>query len=193
MKKFAIVTRRFGLFGWETFFNFADSKEEAESLEKSFCEGFDKNKVQFVETIRYSEYLIKYKKDYAMGKSITIHVYDNNSGDYLHCFDGSSETVSNGEVLEFNYTIKNLGIEIENAEFHVEWCSKEHNVEQTALVTLIPNSGKVIFPNGLKKDMDNALKTFIEVERRLGIIGKKDELKKLADAHNIISKYLKMQ
>ena len=26
-----------------------------------------------------------------------------------------------------------------------------------------------------------------------GIIGKKDELKKLADAHNIISKYLKMQ
>lgn len=193
MKKFAIVTRRCGLFGWETFFNFADSKEEAESLEKSFREGFDKNKVQFIETIRYSEYLTKYEKDYAMGKSITIHVYDNNSGDYLHCFDGSSEPVSNDEVLEFNYTIKNLGIEIENAEFHVEKCSKEHNGEQTALVTLIPNSGKVIFPNDLKKDMDNTLKTFIEVERRLEIIGKKDELKKLADAHNIISKYLKMQ
>lgn len=128
-----------------------------------------------------------------MEKVVTIHVYDNNSGDYLHCFDGSSEQVSNGEVLEFNYTIKNLGIEIENAEFHVEWCSKEHNGEQTALVTLIPNSGKVIFPNDLKKDMDNALKTFIEVERRLEIIGKKDEFKKLTDAHNIISKYLKMQ
>lgn len=193
MKKFAIVTRRFGLFGWETFFNFADSKEEAESLEKSFREGFDKNKVQFVETIRYSEYLIKYKKDYAMGKSITIHVYDDNSGDYLHCFDGSSETVCNGEVLEFNHTIKKLGIEIENAEFNVDWCSEEHNGMQIALVTLVPNSGKVIFPNGLKKDMDNALKTFIEVERRLEILGKKDELKKLADAHNIISKYLKMQ
>ena len=128
-----------------------------------------------------------------MEKFVTIHVYDNNSGDYLHCFVGSCSPACNGEVLEFNHTIKNLGIEIENAEFHVEWCSKEHNGEQTALVTLIPNSGEVIFPNDLKKDMDNALKTFIEVERRLEIIGKKDEFKKLTDAHNIISKYLKMQ
>lgn len=128
-----------------------------------------------------------------MEKVVTIHVYDNNSGDYLHCFDGSSSPVCNGEGLVFDYIVKNLGIEIENAEFNVEWCSEEYNGMQTALVTLIPNSGKVIFPNDLKKDMDNALKTFIEVERRLGIIGKKDELKKLADAHNIISKYLKMQ
>lgn len=126
-------------------------------------------------------------------KVVTIHVYDNNSGDYLHCFDGSSSPVCNGEVLEFNHIIKNLDIEIENAEFNVEWCSEEHNGIQIALVTLIPNSGKVIFPNDLKKDMDNALKTFIEVERRLEIIGKKDEFKKLVDAHNIISKYLKMQ
>lgn len=128
-----------------------------------------------------------------MEKSITIHVYNNNNGDYLHCFDGSSEPVCNGEVLEFNHTIKDLDIEIENAEFHVEWCSNEHNGMQTALVTLIPNSGKVIFPNGLKKDMDNTLKTLLEVERRLNIMGKKDELKKLTDAHNIISKYLNSQ
>lgn len=128
-----------------------------------------------------------------MEKSITIHVYDNNNGDYLHCFDGSNEPVCNGEVLEFNYTIKNLGIEIENAEFHVEWCSNEHNGMQTALVTLIPNSGKVIFPNELKRDMDNALKTFIEVERRLHLMGKKDEFNKLVGAHNIISKYLNIQ
>lgn len=124
-------------------------------------------------------------------KVVTIHVYDNNSGDYLHCFDGSSSPVCNGEVLEFNHTIKNLDIEIENAEFHVEWCSKEHNGEQTALVTLIPNSGKVIFPNDLKKDIDASLKTFIEVERRLDLMGKKDEFKKLVDAHNILSKYLR--
>lgn len=26
-------------------------------------------------------------------KVVTIHVYDNNSGDYLHCFDGSSSPV----------------------------------------------------------------------------------------------------
>lgn len=193
MKKFAIVTRRFGLFGWETFFNFADSKEEAESLEKSFREGFDKNKVQFVETIRYSEYLTKYEKDYVMGKSITIHVYNNNNGEYLHCFDGSSEPVCNGEGLVFDYTIKDLGIEIENAEFNVEWCSKEHNGMQTALVTLIPNTGKVIFPNSLKKDIDTSLKTFIEIERRLNLMGRKDELKKLIDAHNILSKYLRSE
>ena len=191
MKKFAIVTRRFGLFGWETFFNFADSKEEAESLEKSFREGFDKNKVQFVETIRYSEYLIKYKKDYAMGKSITIHVYDENSGEYLHCFDGSNEPVCVGEVISFNRDLKKLNIEIENAEFNVVWCSKENNGSQTALVKQIPNTGKVIFPNKLKKEIDASLKTFIEVERRLELMGKKDEFKKLVDAHNILSKYLR--
>ena len=126
-----------------------------------------------------------------MEKAVTINVFDFNSGEFLHCFDGSSEPVCNGEGLEFNYTIKNLGIEIENAEFNVEWCSKEYNGMQTALVTLIPNSGKVIFSNDLKKDIDASLKTFIEVERRLDLMGKKDEFKKLVDAHNILSKYLR--
>lgn len=191
MKKFAIVTRRCGVFGWETCFNFADSKEEAESLEKSFREGFDKNKVQFVETIRYSEYLTKYEKDYAMGKSITIHVYDEKSGEYLHCFNGSSEPVCIGEVISFNHDLKKLNIEIENAEFNVVWCSKENNNSQTALVNLMPNTGKVIFPDKLKKDIDFSLQTFIEVERRLELMGKKDEWKKLVDAHNILSKYLR--
>lgn len=191
MKKFAIVTRRCGIFGWETYFNFADSKEEAEKLEKSFREGFDKNKVQFVETIRYAEYLTKYKKDNAMEKSITIHVYDENSGEYLHCFDGSSEQVNNNEVLTFDYTDKNLGIEIEEAEFNVNWCSKVNNGKQTALVTLIPNSGKIVFPSELKKNMENTLGVLVEVERRLQMIGEMEEFKQIIIAHNIIDKYSK--
>lgn len=40
-----------------------------------------------------------------MEKVVTIHVYDNNSGDYLHCFDGSSSPVCNGEVLEFHINV----------------------------------------------------------------------------------------
>lgn len=126
-----------------------------------------------------------------MEESIDILVYSFNNGEFLHCFDDQCEEVVNNEVLSFNYTDKQLDIEIENAEFNVEWCSKIHNGVQIVLVTLIPNTGKVIFPNELKRNMESTLSMLVEVERRLQIMGAMEDYKQIITAHNIIDKYCK--
>lgn len=190
MKKFAIITNYFGLFGWERHVKFADNKQEAEKIEKTYRECFNNEKLQVVETITYTEYLRKYRNQENGGKSITINIYDKDNGELLYCFNGSNEPVSKGEVITFNYKLKKLNIEIQDAEFVITNCSKEYNNKQNAFATFVPNSGKIIFPMMLKKDIDRSLRMFIDVIQRLKLMNKTDEINKLKEANKILRQYV---
>lgn len=189
--KWVILIDDFGIFGWKRKVHIVDNAGQANLMANYYRNEYNKNKVRFLDVLPYDEYVAKYlKNNNNMSKSVTVNIFDNKTGDLLHCFDGTSDEVCNGEILTFNYTTDN-GIEIDNAEFVVTWCSKLYNGNQTALVELIPNSGEVIFPNELKTKIDEVLKTLYEVENRLDLMGKKDEFKKLIEAHNILSMYQK--
>ena len=187
--KWVILIEDFGILGCKRKIHIVDNAVQANLIADSYRNRFDNNKIKVLDVLPYDEYVVKYLKS-DISKSVTVNIFDNETGDYLHCFDGTSDEVCNGEVLVFHYTTSD-GIEIDNAEFVVTWCSKVYNGNQTALVKVIPNSGEVIFSNELKTKIDDALKTLYEVENCLDLMGKKDEFKKLIEAHNILSMYQK--
>lgn len=74
-----------------------------------------------------------------------IEVYSYVDGSHLHTISGTDNMVVNGEILEFESPFMNSYYYLEDAKYHVEWCSQANDNTQVVLATLVPNTGRKVF------------------------------------------------
>lgn len=74
-----------------------------------------------------------------------IEVYNYADGSHLHTISGADNMVVNDEILEFESPFLNSYYYLENAEYHVNWCSQINDNTQVVLATLVPNTGRKVF------------------------------------------------
>lgn len=190
--KWVVVVENIGLNGWGRYIYVEKTQKDAEITADNYGNHMDKKKVKVVDVLRYDKYIEKYGIDDIKDNIVNLHVADYKTREclYSYYFDKMYGKTEDGEILIFGRPVRNTEASINEAYFKVVWSSEVMNKEQWVLVEQLPNSGKIEFSRELNTRITTAMKTMVEIERTLELVGKKDALATMQKTHKLMESFL---